>query len=60
MASEMADVIYFAMVKGVSAGVSWQQVERVLDRRQLKVEQLKCSSVTLKHPLLLAQLQLWF
>eukprot|EP00730_Choanoeca_flexa_P005395 TRINITY_DN11935_c0_g1_i3.p1 TRINITY_DN11935_c0_g1~~TRINITY_DN11935_c0_g1_i3.p1 ORF type:complete len:583 (+),score=159.24 TRINITY_DN11935_c0_g1_i3:216-1751(+) len=34
----MADLIYFAMVKCAKSDVSWQQVERVLDRRQLKVK----------------------
>ncbi|EDQ85680.1 uncharacterized protein MONBRDRAFT_29130 [Monosiga brevicollis MX1] len=38
VASEAADLVYFAMVKCVSAGVSFTDVERVLDRRHLKIK----------------------
>jgi phosphoribosyl-ATP pyrophosphohydrolase/phosphoribosyl-AMP cyclohydrolase len=35
---ETADVIYFALVKAVAAGVALEDIERELDRRALKVE----------------------
>jgi phosphoribosyl-ATP pyrophosphohydrolase/phosphoribosyl-AMP cyclohydrolase/histidinol dehydrogenase len=37
VASEAADVMYFAMVRCVAAGVSLQDVERYLDARALKL-----------------------
>jgi phosphoribosyl-ATP pyrophosphohydrolase len=36
-AAEGADLLYFAMVKLSAAGVAMEEVERVLDRRALKV-----------------------
>ncbi len=33
----MADVLYFSMVRCAIAGVTFDQVEQVLDRRALKV-----------------------
>jgi phosphoribosyl-AMP cyclohydrolase / phosphoribosyl-ATP pyrophosphohydrolase len=35
--AETADVLYFALVKLVASGASWEQVSRELDRRQLKI-----------------------
>ncbi len=35
--AEAADVFYFALVKLVAMGGSWEQVARELDRRQLKI-----------------------
>ena len=35
--AETADVLYFALVKLVASGASWEQVSRELDRRQLIV-----------------------
>ena len=35
---EVADVIYFTLVKAVAAGVDLADVERELDRRALKVK----------------------
>eukprot|EP00400_MALV-I_sp_L67-5_P000316 gene316-1141_t len=37
VAEEMADLLYFAMVRCATAGVSLDDVEQVLDRRSLKV-----------------------
>lgn len=38
VAAEMADVLYFAMVKCVAAGVTMKEVEAHLDRRALKIQ----------------------
>lgn len=37
VAEETADLIYFALVKAISAGIGLGQVEEVLDRRELRV-----------------------
>lgn len=41
IASEMADLIYFALVKCVAAGVGLRDVEDVLDERALKITRRK-------------------
>jgi phosphoribosyl-ATP pyrophosphohydrolase/phosphoribosyl-AMP cyclohydrolase/histidinol dehydrogenase len=44
VASEAADLVYFALVRCVAAGVSLAQVEEQLDRRALKVRGHGCAS----------------
>ena len=36
-AEEAADLLYFTLVALVRAGVSWSEVERVLDQRRLRL-----------------------
>jgi phosphoribosyl-ATP pyrophosphohydrolase/phosphoribosyl-AMP cyclohydrolase/histidinol dehydrogenase len=37
VAPEAADLVYFALVKSVAAGVSIEDIERILDHRELRV-----------------------
>ena len=41
VAFEMADLVYFAMTRCISKGVSWSDVERALDKKSLKVTRRK-------------------
>ncbi|EIW66691.1 histidinol dehydrogenase [Tremella mesenterica] len=41
VAFEMADLVFFALTRCVSKGVKWEDVERALDRKSLKVTRRK-------------------
>lgn len=44
VAPEAADLVYFALVKSVAAGVSIEDIERILDHRELRVTRRPMSS----------------
>ena len=50
VAAEFADVLYFAMVAAARAGVHVSDVERVLDKRALKVVRRKGDAKKGKEP----------
>ena len=44
VAPEAADLVYFALVKSVAAGVSVEEIERILDQRELRITRRPMSS----------------